>query len=104
MIIAVVDEIANGYIITNLTDGTRHFVDKFDINVLVNTDVDHEVTLKILVNSFPGDSGKIPAIKAVRNYCAGYAYHKYSGLKEAKDFVENLRADFRPPTGWHPTE
>jgi len=94
MRIAVVDEIANGYIITNLTDGTRHFVDKIDINVLVNTDVDHEVTLKILVTSLRED------LRRTNNILL----EECPLCQDREAVITALRADFRPPTGWHPTE
>ena len=94
--IAVIRQIANGFIVTNVKDGTQFYVENFDINVLVNKDVAHEAALRILVNSFSSENGKIPAIKAVRNYCNDNGFNKYIGLRDAKEYVESIRVDFKP--------
>ncbi len=65
-------------------------------NAILNLNIpcsSHESALKMLVLGFAEGSGKIPAIKAVRQYCSEHKYDKYYGLREAKEYVESLRSN-----------
>jgi ribosomal protein L7/L12 len=95
----MVEKIENGYLIYDHSDESNVkiiYVKDFDITMLMNLKIDHEKALIELVSKFPVEQGKIPAIKAVREYCATNNYSRYQGLKEAKDFVELQRVEWRP--------
>lgn len=91
--IATVRKITNGYIVYH--NDQEYFTPQFDIATFLKTlaGVDHEKVLRDLVKSFDSDR-KISAIKAVRDYCITNNYEKYRGLREAKDYVEGVRADW----------
>lgn len=87
--------ISNGFIATT-QEGEEHFLKHFNLEALLlavdqPTEADHELALRKMVLNFPVGHGKIPAIKAVREYCATHKFDRYYGLKDAKDYVESLR-------------
>jgi hypothetical protein len=91
MIVATVRSIVNGFIIE--ANGEEHYVADFNVNRITGSQVNHEHALRQLVKTFPSGSGKIPPIKAVRQYCSDNNFNKYYGLKDAKDFVESCATD-----------
>jgi hypothetical protein len=90
-IVATVRHIKNGYIVQY--GGQEYFIKGFDIQAFLDTVVepDHEAALMKLVLAYPPGSGKIPPIKAVREYCSKNKFDKYYGLRAAKDYVERIR-------------
>lgn len=90
----IVYSIENGFVIQDSATAKSYYVPTFDIQAILKAteSPDHEMQLKALVLGFSAEGNKIPAIKAVREYCINNTYDKYRGLKEAKDYVESLRA------------
>ncbi len=91
--IATVRRIENGFIMEY--EGREHFLSDFNFAAVLEAAIkpSHDEVVEKLVLSFPEGSGKIPPIKAVREYCIKNDFDKYRGLKEAKDYVESLRSD-----------
>lgn len=92
--VAVIFQIDNGYLITEVDDnGTTSGRTVFTKDFLLDSlfEPNHEAALRSIVLGFPEVSGKIPAIKAVREYCSQHNYPKYSGLMDAKVYVESVR-------------
>lgn len=95
-IVAQIRKINNGYVVVDYATGEEHFLKHFNLQVLLEladrpTEADHEFAVRRLVLNFPRGFGKIPAIKAVREYCSAHKFDKYYGLRDAKDYVEALR-------------
>ena len=95
-IVAQVIRIANGFLVVDYNSGEQHYISHFNLEALLlaaatPTEADHELKLRRMVLNFPRAFGKIPAIKAVRQYCSDNKWDKYYGLKDAKDYVEALR-------------
>jgi len=92
--IAVVFQIDNGYLLVEEDTHRTLYLKDFSFEALTaNPPVDHERVLRELVFSLPNNN-KIFAIKTVRDYCINKNYDKYRGLKDAKDYVEQIRGDW----------
>lgn len=97
-IVAQIIRIANGFLVVDYNTGEQHYIEHFNLQWLIEgvnkpTDEYHERALRTMVLGFPRGTGKIPAIKAVREYCSENKFDKYYGLRDAKDYVEALRDD-----------
>jgi ribosomal protein L7/L12 len=99
MLVARIEKIENGFILTDEQSGHMFYLPVFSVAAMLSEEypgqhVDHESALRRMVMDFDLGGGKIPPIKAVRDYCIGNGYDRYRGLKEAKDFVESFDRDW----------
>jgi len=93
--LAVVFKIDNGYLVVEEDTHRTLYLKDFSFEALLaDPPVDHERVLREMVYVLP-NINKFIAIKSVRDYCIKNNYDAYSGLRDAKDYVERIRTTWR---------